>query len=442
MTHHVPSLRNCGLSKLSRLTPLALLLVLGGCQGSQADRTPGALEELRSGASRESRVLRIATPWPRRDRRELEADFQNRAGSTGPIRIIWTEVPPGAPFQRISEGCFQVDVVLGGPLTEYVRLARVGKLESLGGEGNPLWSVARRSLIEPDQIPGELAGRMAFDDPRVSPVSLTWAAAQLRDDSWKSGYASLVQLFGHSIYWPGWRAGFALAAASRRRGDLWVPNATTLPRSEKHPDLEAKSIIMEEGAGVLKGTAHEEASRAFLAFLAARPRFEGGPLPLLLDPDESDLLADLLGATLVDAQDELSVACEVLDRGGGASAQGLVWLSESPPWPPASVERLLGRGGDKALAMVHDLAGQIAPDPPLRFWLVQSWLRPRRLIDASLLKELAHAEGGRLTSEPRFRAWLRGEWTAWARQRYRRVARLAALGAVSTAESRPRSSSR
>ena len=349
------------------------------------------------------------------------------------IRIIWNEVLPGTPFQRISDGSLQVDVLLGGSLTEYVRLARAGKLEPLPGEGKPFWFVARRSLIEPDQIPAEIVGLTVFDDPRVSPVTLTWVAAQLRDDSWKNGYSTLVQLFGHSIYRPGWRAGFALAAARRGRSDLWVPSATTLPRSDKYPALDAKSIVMEEGAGILRGTANQEAARAFLTFLAGRPRYDGGPVPPLPDPGESDLLADLLGATLVDAQDELAAACKALDRGGAASAQGLVWLSEPPPWPPASIAKLLGRGGDKALAMVQDLAGQIAPDPALRFWLVQSWLRPGRLIDASLLKELAHAEGGRLVNEPRFRAWLRAEWTAWARQRYRRVARLAS-GVVSSAE--------
>ncbi len=42
-----------------------------------------------------------------------------------------------------------------------------------------------------------------------------------------------------------------------------------------------------------------------------------------------------------------------------------------------------------------------------------------------MLRELAQAEGGRLVREPRFRAWLRGEWTAWTQQLYRRVARLA-----------------
>jgi hypothetical protein len=43
-----------------------------------------------------------------------------------------------------------------------------------------------------------------------------------------------------------------------------------------------------------------------------------------------------------------------------------------------------------------------------------------------LLAEIARACDGRIADEPRLRAWLRAEWTAWARQRYRRVARLAA----------------
>ena len=134
----------------------------------------------------------------------------------------------------------------------------------------------------------------------------------------------------------------------------------------------------------------------------------------------------MLGATLVDPRDELGAAWSVLDRTGAIPAtRALEWMSEPPPWPPASVEKLQSRGGDRALAMVHDLAGQIAPDPELRFWLIQSWLRPPRFIDKSLLVELTSAVNGRLIREPRFRAWLRAEWTAWARQRYRRVARLA-----------------
>jgi hypothetical protein len=91
------------------------------------------------------------------------------------------------------------------------------------------------------------------------------------------------------------------------------------------------------------------------------------------------------------------------------------------------VEKLQQREGDKGLRMIEDLAAQLAPDPELSFALVQSWLRPRRLINDSLLTELARTSAGRLVQEPRFRAWLRAEWVAWARQRYRRVARMVAL---------------
>src|SRR4029077_15341756 len=101
------------------------------------------------------------------------------------------------------------------------------------------------------------------------------------------------------------------------------------------------------------------------------------------------------------------------------------WLTEPPPWPPASVERLQKRGGEDALTLVEDLAGQIAPDPAVRLALLQSWLHPRRLIDDALIAELSSAAEGRLAREPRFRSWLRAEWTAWARQRYLRGARLA-----------------
>ena len=140
-----------------------------------------------------------------------------------------------------------------------------------------------------------------------------------------------------------------------------------------------------------------------------------------------ELVADLLGATLIDAQDELRIAASVLARiQDPAHAQVRTWLTESPPWPPASVGKLLSPGGDNAVALVQDLAGQIAPEAESRFWLVQSWFRHARPIDLALFTELAQVSGGRLVCEPRFRAWLREEWTAWARQRYRRVARLAA----------------
>jgi hypothetical protein len=104
------------------------------------------------------------------------------------------------------------------------------------------------------------------------------------------------------------------------------------------------------------------------------------------------------------------------------------WMSEAPPWPPASVDKLLRRG-DEGAVLLETLTTQVTPAADLRNWLLRSWLGPPRRVDGRLLAELARAEGGRLVREPRFRMWLRSEWTAWARQRYRRVVRLAA-GAV------------
>jgi hypothetical protein len=77
------------------------------------------------------------------------------------------------------------------------------------------------------------------------------------------------------------------------------------------------------------------------------------------------------------------------------------------------------------MSLVETLAAEVAPQPPARAWLLRSWLSPPRIVDDELLKELARAAQGQLGHEPRFRAWLQEEWTAWARQRYRRVARVA-----------------
>jgi hypothetical protein len=81
------------------------------------------------------------------------------------------------------------------------------------------------------------------------------------------------------------------------------------------------------------------------------------------------------------------------------------------------------------MSLVQTLAAELAPDPAARAWLLRSWLSPTRTIDENLLAELARAADGRLVREPRFRSWLQEEWTALARQRYRRVARIVASDA-------------
>ena len=74
------------------------------------------------------------------------------------------------------------------------------------------------------------------------------------------------------------------------------------------------------------------------------------------------------------------------------------------------------------MSLIETLAGELSPRPAVRGWLIRSWLSPPRLVDETLLAEMAQAADGQLIHEPRFRSWLRAEWTASARQRYRRVA--------------------
>jgi hypothetical protein len=191
--------------------------------------------------------------------------------------------------------------------------------------------------------------------------------AQLAPAGWDDGYARLVELAGHAP-----RIGWQSA------GEQQIDRDKSAAEFDREPDSAARS-----------------------------------------------LLADLLGSTLVDAQDELWAAYLALHRAEHPEP-ATKWLTEPPPWPPASIKRYLQREGENAMALIETLAAELAPEPAARGWLIRSWLAPARLADPKLLAELAQAADGRLGREPRLRSWLRAEWTAWARQRYRRVARLAA----------------
>ncbi len=150
-----------------------------------------------------------------------------------------------------------------------------------------------------------------------------------------------------------------------------------------------------------------------MRFLDDRGQAEAPAPPLALSvPDDErslvadDLLADLLGATLVDAQDELRVAWTRLET-SGHPARAERWMVEPPPWPPASVALLTARGPE-GLALLETLLAQVAPDIESRDWLRRSWLDRSRHVEGKLLDDLAGAAGGRLAGSPTFRAWLRG----------------------------------
>ncbi|HMF35331.1 MAG TPA: hypothetical protein VKF17_01775 [Isosphaeraceae bacterium] len=426
------------LAALELLCLAGLLAGVAGCGARDPLRAAARVAESISGGL-DADVLRIATTWPRSEQKQLEREFRDQTSRPVPVRLVWVELSPGTRLDNLDTRALPVDVLLGGPLTEYIRLSRAGRLEPLDGQGAPDWFVARRQQIALSDGFSRGREQVACDDPRVDPPTMTWAAGQLRDGSWRDGYARLVLLFSHAFNRPGWQSGSAAAAANRGEAAQTL-RVAALSGSPGEGDLDPSVVSWNEGAAILRGSWHRSQARAFLRFLADHHGATPGRESPELDPEVSDLLADLLGATLVDAQEELLAAASAVARADDpASAQAQAWLTERPPWPPASVEKLQSRGGESALAMVQDLAGQIAPDPEPRFWLVQSWLRPARPIDQAMLTELARAAGGRLVREPRFRAWLRGEWTAWARQRYRRVARLVAAAGSATGATPQRS---
>ncbi len=177
---------------------------------------------------------------------------------------------------------------------------------------------------------------------------------------------------------------------------------------------------------------HQETSRqVYASLIRAGARLDLG-LPQVIPPPAEPSAADdpralavsaiLIESVLLDAREELVAAGRAL-REDGTPATALAWLTEPPPWPPASVQKLLDREDRSGDVLVSRLAQALAPDPAARDELLRSWLEPRRTVDAAFLHALAHMAGGKLAAEPRLRDWLRAEWTAWARQRYRRVAR-------------------
>jgi len=369
-------------------------------------------------SSGEARTLRVATDWPESDRKGLALDFDAWLRAKGPdagttsAAIVWTSR---------SNGDDSPDVFLGGSLASFADLASRDQLERLGVDSDqPDWITARRSFVGLDGGSNLPDRRTTLGDPRVDPLTLAWTLGRLRREGWPGAYPHLLVLYGLAET-VGWREGSARAAIGRGDADA------TLMRLPESSRAEADVVVFDEGAAIRRGTRRAPAARAFLQFLDANMGASQEPTAATASPRSraaEALAADLFGATFVDAQDELRTAV-VSVREAGMSPESVTLLAQPPPWPPASVEKLLTRGGEGAAALVETLTNQIAPEAGARVWLSQSWLRPRKPIDEVLLLELAGVDQGRLAREPRFRAWLRAEWTQWARQRYRWVARLA-----------------
>ncbi|WP_435007685.1 hypothetical protein P12x_004950 [Tundrisphaera lichenicola] len=339
-----------------------LCLPIGGCLPSGTD------------------ALVIATTWPREIRANLETSYRRETGDTLPI--LWIGLGPGERASSVLDRRGGVDLIVGDSIAEAGRLARSGLLTHIGPSDPVPWRVVRQLAPASDGGPPE--GSTGTSDPRDDPRTLSRARSLLDREGWPAGYETLV------------REAAGILDPSAGSVGSGLREAIALPIVGKNP----------------------ERARRFLALL------DGEAMPT--DPEiqslAEGLLADLLGAALVDAREELRDAEAALRR-FGHPARAESALGRRPPWPPASVAKL--QASPQGGPLLETLAEQIAPDPEVRAWLEESWSRPSRPIDGALLVELAGASEGRLAREPRFRAWLRGEWTAWTRQLYRRVARVA-----------------
>lgn len=396
------------------------------------------------GASGVDDALTVATAWPAAERARWEGLFRQASAAPGTVR--WLVLAPGGDVTRLASRREPPDLILGGPASAYENLARRGLLEP-DENGKPAWRVARRAAIgfassvrskghvgtPENDVPG--ADRpLTFDDPRRDPVALAWAKTVLDSGDWADGFARIVRSV-RGVRPPGRQPGAALAAVERGEAET-TPAVAPFGSEADRPAVRFAAApgppSWIEGMAVVRGSRRATDAQALLDGLTEQGRVEWPKAGDVNDPAADALLADLLGAALVDAGDELRAAWSVLGKGSSPSRMER-WMTEAPPWPPASVAKIL-QSGVNAMPLGETLAAQVAPDADVRAWLLRSWLAPPRSVDGALLHDLAGAVDGRLVREPRFRAWLRGEWTAWARQRYRRVARQVRAGQGLSAE--------
>ena len=241
--------------------------------------------------------LKVATSWPLDERARLESEFESwRASSTldsdrKPIHLEWLSLTPGEAVGPVARRRIPPDLLLGGSTSSYRRMSYDGRLLPVDSPDSARWCLSRRAA-------GRAVGR---GDPRTDSITLEWARSELAPGRWREGYARLIDVAGHSPR-IGRRGG--CDSDARTKGDPTPGN-----------DLPSR-----DGVGIPAGSREPELARSFVRFLletrqaelASNPGADGDSA----DADFDSLVADLLGATLVDAQDELWGAWEVLERAG------------------------------------------------------------------------------------------------------------------------------
>lgn len=378
------------------------------------------------GCSRVGRVetLVVATSLDRAACDRVTAAYHRSLETKGeiPLALRFVTSAPGVEPPEMLERGWSTDVLLGGSAAGYERASDHDDLLTIAPNERRPWRVVGRDSV------GEVAstGRSdrnvpelpLLDDPRRSAVSFASADAVLRSRGWGAGYRELMQSAGR----PGPLGvdqGDAVAKVVAGKTSSAAALSSASSNQLRFTPTDPTTLWF-DGVAVSKHSPRASAARRFVESLveqgiATEP-------PRIKDEPERGLIADLLGAVLVEAQPELAEAFHAVSAASQTDkSKATAWLEEPPPWPPASIQKLKASADGPAL--VESLAEQAVPDLAARVWLVESWEQAPRTVDRELLHEIATAAGGKLAAEPRFRAWLASEWSAWARQRFRRIAR-------------------
>ena len=276
----------------------------------------------------------------------------------------------------------------------------------------------------------ELRGQVALDDPRADPACLALARRRLGQGDWAAGYAELVRTAGNAR--PIGRGGGS-ARASVERGEAAVaPVVLTTDASAATTSGPIELVIVAWCTLACGGR------RACARGAPSRGSAGVPPVPYRSARGGAGKRAS------IGRRESESINSWPTCSARPWSTPRWSFARPGRPWRGrARRSEPMRRPGSRSLRPGHRLrssafARATSSGPWSRPWRSSSAPTSKcgagcssiggeggasRSIDGALIAELANALEGRVANEPRLRAWLRAEWTAWARQRYRAAMR-------------------
>ena len=388
--------------------------------------------------------IRLVTPWDKSLQTNWTKDFTNwiLASNQATVNVSWLVVSENELSRTPPERLAQIsDGLLGGhhaihrkfqsfPVTTQalkpVRVPIVSKFPdssrgrskantlststnlSWSNTGDPnLWPVIDQFLKLPDPQTDLLSQAYTSSVFRSAPDQATGFARWIRlarqvhpmqaPDTDKSSIVSLDSITKQNLeIWKG-GTGLTTALGMSEAGPIYWPECLSLWKSPQPPSSQTDT---------------------FQEFCRKSNRLTG-----VLNPDESTTRAhastnDLASIILFECRSDIQTAWGTIENSTGEIRQRAEkYLTELPPWPPASIQDLQKRRG---FEYVVALVEQMASDGDERDWLIREFQNQETKVNLEVLDQ---ALNGHLQGSIRFRTWLRAEWTAWIRQRCRRVTR-------------------